>query len=947
MKTKKKTVLTFLLVLVMVCTYVVGAGKLTTHAAEGEGTKQTEETGNEIVLFEGKGSSTNWGQAVTLYAGSDFSRSLLTKDAQIAVTYEGVKEPILSLQSWTHNDIWQNVSAAYTKDGVAYFSVSEMMEIYKIAYGTGYITPFQDLDAIYVSDAGADLTVTKVVIITKGIESNYYTEVGEVTKVTAKAFAQNITNNWTWMGMDNMVSLLYKKETVLHATNTANVFANANSSANFGIQICDELLKAGDGSKLKFHVGKVTVKADGYNDLVINLDKEYTESYLAEPVSWGLTGNNTMILLNAYLPGDEAEKTAYLRKVTDVIADITLTEYEFIKAEEEGPEFPDDYTYPTAMRDITAMDLVKDMQVGWNLGNSLEASGGETNWGNPVTKRKLIDTMKTAGFNTIRIPVRWDEHYIDDNYTIDPEFMKRVETVVNYALYNDMYAIINIHHNELQSQANKESKEKVMAELEAIWTQIATYFKDYGDKLIFETINEPRNGEDWTGNTELYEIVNEYNAKALSAIRSTGGNNKKRLVMLPTYAASSDYSKIIAMKVPEDDHVAVSIHAYSPYDFALNSAPGSQTKFGDKDKAYIDKLFSLLNKTFVEKGIPVVIGEFAATNKDNLEERVEFAYYYSQAAGYYDIPVCWWDNGVFTPSGDSMGLINRRTLTFVYPEIVQALLKGWYSEKEMPEEDPNVWFSGTATSSNWGQALSFYPGMDFMFEDFTDGLIIAVEYTSEKEPELILQGQADGVKWVKVSPYKTSANETSSIAYFALSDIVNAYKNALKDYDSYGTIFPTLSAIYIGDTGADLTVTKVYLTNEGGKKSPLVSVITNNNGSSICQTYTITSENGNIDLSKLKIVYTATGMSDAKQNVYCYFAGMELKEDPWFTMLTDAVTAKISDGKLTITFGRSVICPEKTGKVTMYIMFAKEDWSRYETFSNPVLQVYYNGELIS
>lgn len=486
------------------------------------------------------------------------------------------------------------------------------------------------------------------------------------------------------------------------------------------------------------------MKADGYDDLIIQLDKDYTEHYLAETVPWGLTGNNTMILLNNYLPTDAAEKTAYLQKVTHVIANITLMDYEFIKAEPAEPEFPDDYTYPTTMRNISAMDLVKDMKVGWNLGNTLEASGGETNWGNPITKRKMIDTLKTAGFSTIRIPVRWDEHYIDDNYTIDPEFIKRVETVVNYALYNDLYAIINIHHNELQSQVNEENKNKVLTELDAVWTQIATHFRNYGDKLIFETINEPRNGEDWTGNTALYEIVNEYNAKALDAIRSTGGNNEKRLVMLPTYAASADYNKIASMVVPDDEHVAVSIHAYVPYDFALNSAPGSQTTFGDKDRSVIDILFKLLNKTFVEKGIPVVIGEFAATNKDNLEDRVAFTYHYTQAAGYYDIPCCWWDNGVFTPSGDSMGLLNRRTLAFVYPEILQALFEGWFSEKEMPEVDPNVLFSGTATSSNWGQALRFSLGYDFVYDDFTDGLVIAVEYTSEKEPERFFKGRKLG-----------------------------------------------------------------------------------------------------------------------------------------------------------------------------------------------------------
>lgn len=944
MKMKKKRILSLLLLLVMVCTCAVVPNKLTASAAEKELVEQSEVSRKEVVLFEGSNTSSDWGQAVTLYSGSHFSKNDLTPDAQIAVTYEGLKEPVLSLQSWTHNDIWQNVSAAYSQDGIAYFNVSDMISAYESAYGEGYSSTFQDLDAINVSDSGSELIVTKVTITRKEIESNLYKE-GDLTKVTVKAFAQNTSNDWTWMDMDNMVNLLYMTNTELNATNTSNVFADANSSANFGLQVSDDKLIAGEGSRLKFYIGTITVKADGYDDLIINLDKEYNESYLAEEVSWGLEGNNTMIILNDYLPSDETEKTEYLQNITQVISDITLSDYEFIPAIEEGPEFPDDYTYPTTMRGLPAMELVENMEVGWNLGNTLEAAGGETNWGNPITKRKMIDALKTAGFSTIRIPVRWDQHYIDDNYTIDPEFINRVETVVNYALINDMYAIINIHHNRLQSQANEESKDKVLAELDAIWTQVANHFKDYGDQLIFETINEPRNGEDWNGNTSIYEIVNEYNAKALTTIRLSGGNNDKRLVMLPTYAASADYNKIISMAIPDDDNIAVSLHAYTPYDFALNTAAGSQSTFGENDKKLLDKLFKLINRTFVDKGIPVVLGEFAATDKDNLDDRTEYAYYYAQAAGHYNIPVCWWDNGNFA-EGESMGIFNRRTLSFEYPEILQALMDGWYSEKDITDEDPNVLFSGTTTSSDWGQALALQLGLDFVFDDFTNGLVIAVDYQGENAPELILQGQASGVEWVKINPVKTYEYETSNIAYFTLTDMIDAYRNALDDYDSYDTIFPTLATIYIGDTGTDLTVTKVYKTDEDSMKLPSVTLSTENNYNTISQTYTISSERGDIDLSKLKIVYTATELSTENHNVWCYYAGLSQDTPDWYYQLTDSVNCDINDGNLDITIDESIVCLETTGEVTLEIQFAKTDWSYYGTLSDPVLQVYYNGVLV-
>lgn len=942
MNTKKKRLLSLLLVLVMVCSYAVGNNSFTAFAAE-----ESTVTADEIVLFEGTGTSSEWGQAVKLYSGSGFSKMDLTQDAVIAVTYESVKEPIISLQSWTHNDIWQNVSATYSLNGVAYFSVSEMMDVYKSAYGTGYTTAFQDLDAIYVSDAGVDLTVSKVTISSKELESNFYTEEGQVTQIVTQAYAQNTTNDWTWMSMENASNLLYKTETVLNAGNSADVFAVANDSANFGIQVSDTKLNNGDAARLKFHVGTVTVKAEGYDDLIIELNKDYNESYLTEAVSWGLTGNNTQIVLTDYLPTDKAEKVAYLQSITNVIADITLTDYEFTAAVVEGPEFDEDYTYPTTMRDITPMELVRDMKVGWNLGNTLESQGGETNWGNPVTKKKMIDTLKAAGFNTLRIPVRWDEHYIDDNYTIDPEYMSRVETVVNYALANDMYAIVNIHHNGLQSKVNEESKDQVKNELDAIWTQVATNFKDYGDQLVFETINEPRNGEDWVGNDTLYRITNEYNEVALSAIRQTGGNNETRLVMIPTYTAGAEYSKLLGLNLPEDDHIAVSIHAYAPYNFALNIAPGSQSTFGEADKAYIDKLFKLLNKTFVEKGIPVVVGEFGAVDKDNLEDRVEYTYYYAQAAGLYEIPCCWWDNGSFTyGAGEALGIFNRRTLTFVYPEILNALMEGWFSEKEVTDQDPDVMFEGNGTSSSWGQAVSLTPGLDFVYDDFKEGYVVAVEYQSENAPELILAGNTTGVYWVKVNPAKTYSYENTNIAYFTLTDMVNAYKNALADYDSYGSTFPTLSTIFIGDTGADLTVTKVYKTDLDGMKLPLVTVDTSNNSNYVSQTYNITALQGNVDLSKLKIVYSTTEMETEDLNVWCDYAGLLQDGTPWFTDLTNTVNTKIENGALTITFENNSEITEEIGNALINLRFAKADWSAYETVSNPVLKVYYNGRLV-
>lgn len=683
-----------------------------------------------------------------------------------------------------------------------------------------------------ITSITADITLseykyTKAASTTPGTGVAIYTEKGAVTKIDAGVFAQN-TDDWIWMDTGDTTKLVYQDVANLKSISTANTFAKSNSTVNFGINIVDGNLAEGDSNVLKFHIGTVTVKADGYDDLVIKLNKDYSESLLALKASWGLTGNGKQILLNDYLPKDATARTNYLHKVTGITADITLSEYQYIKAVPQEPEFPADYKHPTEMRGLSAMDLVKDMKVGWNLGNTLESTGGETGWGNPVTTRKMIDEIKKAGFNTVRIPVRWDEHYTDGNYTIDPAYMSRIETVVNYVLANDMYAIVNIHHNKIQGEMDEAHKAATINEGSIVWNQIANHFKDYSDKLIFDTINEPRHEEDWTGKAEYYKVVNEYNAKILSVMRATGGNNDKRLVIMPTYCAAADYDKVSAMVVPKDDNVAVSIHAYLPYNFALNDAEGSQSTFGDADKAFLDKVFRLLDKTFKQKGIPVVIGEFAATDKNNLQDRINFSKYYTQLAASYGMPCCWWDgsNSGITSKSNTMALFNRRTLTFIYPEIIKALFDGWNNPKDVSKYDENMMFNGTATSSKWGQALSLFYGSDFVDADFSNNLNIAVEYTSEKSPQLILSGNLTGTSWVTVTPAITKSNGTTNIAYFTVNDMVSAYKKALSNYGSYGQVLPGLQTIYVGDQGADLTVTKVYKTYNSG--APLLGDLDDN-----------------------------------------------------------------------------------------------------------------------
>ncbi len=333
----------------------------------------------------------------------------------------------------------------------------------------------------------------------------------------------------------------------------------------------------------------------------------------------------------------------------------------------------------------TSMDIVKDMGAGWNLGNSLDALGNglgsETAWGNPKTTKAMIDDISGAGIKTIRIPVSWGKH-CDSKGNVDSDWMKRVKEVVDYAYDNGMYVILNSHHDNsyydiggcVESESTLNSSVKKM---NSLWKQIATEFKNYDEHLIFETLNEPRtegSAKEWTGGTaEEREVVAKLNSEIVSTIRSTGGNNAYRQIMVPAYAATSDTNILKQMTLPDDDNIIVSVHAYSPYNFAMN-ANGSST-FSDSDKKELDKFFKALNTIFVSKGTPVVIGEFGATNKNNLDDRVAWAEYFVKGAGKYNIPCVLWDNNSGRKSGsECFGVYSRERKEFTYPEIVEAIV---------------------------------------------------------------------------------------------------------------------------------------------------------------------------------------------------------------------------------------------------------------------------------
>jgi len=347
--------------------------------------------------------------------------------------------------------------------------------------------------------------------------------------------------------------------------------------------------------------------------------------------------------------------------------------------------------------DKASIKFVENMRLGWNLGNTFDAYDDtgwvdgemniETCWTHaPKTSKEMIDTVKAAGFNTVRIPVSWHNH-VDGDLKISKQWIDRVQEVVDYAVADGLYVIINVHHDNDKSNmypdtAHYESSKKYMT---AIWKQVAERFKDYDEKLVFETMNEPR----LTGHTNEWWIdynnadcidaiktINKLNQDCVDTIRATGGNNGERYIAVPGYDCSVDGATNKYFEVPKDsakDKLIVAVHAYVPYGFALaeKDDPQSVERFNiNSDTKDITWAIDTVYDKYVSKGIPVYVGEYASLDKNNnLKDRVDWTAFYTAYAASRGITCCWWD-----APGDMM-LLERATCTWKFPAIVAALNK--------------------------------------------------------------------------------------------------------------------------------------------------------------------------------------------------------------------------------------------------------------------------------
>lgn len=342
------------------------------------------------------------------------------------------------------------------------------------------------------------------------------------------------------------------------------------------------------------------------------------------------------------------------------------------------------------MRNITSQQLVEDMTFGWNLGNTLDVCQAdrdgdgkinehveagekvdETLWGNPKATKDLFTSLKKNGVNAVRIPVTWRDH-MDSDGNIDREWMDRVQQVVDYAYSQGMYVIINVHHDgggdpKFGAWIIEESQNDYntfLKKYKNVWKQIAERFKNYSDYLIFESMNEVGFDTLYNKNkADAYNLINKINQDFVDIIRATGGNNAKRHLLIAGYYTDIERTCDSLYKMPDDKagRCILSVHYYTPWDFC--TCDRKHTWGTNSEVRQMETLIGKMKKNFVDKGIPVIIGEYAASGSD-LSSCIFFIEKLNKLCSDYGIATFIWDSG---------SQVNRKTYKWRTPQYLEAL----------------------------------------------------------------------------------------------------------------------------------------------------------------------------------------------------------------------------------------------------------------------------------
>lgn len=430
--------------------------------------------------------------------------------------------------------------------------------------------------------------------------------------------------------------------------------------------------------------------------------------------SWEITSNLPWIQLSksAGTSGTSTVEVTALTNPDNVVrtGNLTVTAGNAapleIKISQKGQLYPN-YNTSAISPDASgmtssAMELAAKIKLGWNVGNSLEAIGGETAWGNPLITPELIRLVKRNGFNAIRIPCSWNQYMENStNAKIKTEWLDRVKEVVKFSIDEGMYVVLNIHWDGgwLENNVTPAKQAENNAKQKAFWEQIATHLRDFDEHLMFAGTNEPN-----VENATQMAVLNSYLQTFVDAVRSTGGRNSYRVLVIQGPFTDIEKTNTLMTSLPVDkiaNRMMAEIHYYTPYQFSLMEADaswGSMFYYWGKDfhsltdptrnatwgeEATVDSMMKLMKSKFVDKGIPVILGEYAVgrrlsltgTNLDlHLASRAFYLKYVTQQAKANGILPFYWDAGGTGNNGS--GIFDRKTNTVFDRQALNALIEG-------------------------------------------------------------------------------------------------------------------------------------------------------------------------------------------------------------------------------------------------------------------------------
>ncbi|MET3939237.1 endoglucanase [Paenibacillus sp. PvP094] len=475
-------------------------------------------------------------------------------------------------------------------------------------------------------------------------------------------------------------------------------------------------------------------------------------------------------------------------------------------------------------REMTAFSplqtVVDQMQPGWNLGNSLDTVGpDETYWGNPRVTSELIGNVAAQGFKSIRIPVTWDQHIgAAPDYRIDPAYMGRVQEVIKWALDANLYVVLDLHHDSYLWISQLETDhDQVLARYTAVWTQIANQFKDAPLRLMFESVNEPRfnrgitQAGDMGAGSNIDEprqltLLHELNTTFVKLIRSTGGNNEERALLLPTLEGSPTQARLDSLRHTitelKDKNLIATVHYYGYWPFSVNIA--GHTTFDTDTKNDAASTFNNIYRALVTQGIPVVLGEYGLLGFDKhtdvIEQGEKLKYFEFIGHELKDkkIASILWDNGQH---------LNRETYVWSDPALFQMIQAGWtgrsavgdrdllYLRQGYPIQDTEltVKLNGTKLVSLYAGEQLLKQNADYSFSGST--LLIQADALSR----MVSKGDQLGKQAIITAKFNQGADWTWKLVVSAKPDLENAF-GTTEDFSIptlfHGNQLATMEAVY-------------------------------------------------------------------------------------------------------------------------------------------------------